>query len=100
MQASNIPSTEFRIPFPLLRSYQKISPFPRHQFMFRNIIRFYGEELLAPRPAPKLDDHPLSAIRNCVFNIFSSTFYIGGFSFIRNLRRRHAVVTGPTYNGN
>jgi hypothetical protein len=26
----------------------------------RKRIRFYGEELLAPRPTPKLEDHPLS----------------------------------------
>jgi hypothetical protein len=28
----------------------------------------YGEELLAPRPPPKLEDHPLSAVRDCLFN--------------------------------
>jgi hypothetical protein len=28
---------------------------------FRNKIIFYGEELLAPRPTPKLEDHPLWA---------------------------------------
>jgi len=61
--------------------------------MFRNMVRFYGEELLVPRPAPKLEDHPLSAVRNCLFNTFASTFHIGGRSSIRNLRRRHAVVT-------
>jgi hypothetical protein len=26
-------------------------------------IRFHGEELLAPRPTPKLEDHPLSTAR-------------------------------------
>jgi hypothetical protein len=25
------------------------------------MVIFYGEELLAPRPTPKLEDHPLSA---------------------------------------
>jgi hypothetical protein len=29
--------------------------------MFRN-LSFYGEELLAPRPTPKLEIHPLSAV--------------------------------------
>jgi hypothetical protein len=28
------------------------------------MIRFYGEELLAPSPTPKLEDHPSLAIRN------------------------------------
>jgi hypothetical protein len=29
--------------------------------------------LLAPRPTPKLEDHPLSAVRDCLFNIFAAT---------------------------
>jgi hypothetical protein len=61
---------------------------------FCNKIHFYGEELLAPRPTPKLEDHPLSAVRDCLFNIFAATLHIGGRSSIRNLRTRHAVVTG------
>jgi hypothetical protein len=32
-------------------------------WIFVTII-FYGEELLAPRPTPKLEDHPLSAVRD------------------------------------
>ena len=35
----------------LLRSYQRISPVPRHMRNFRN-EGFYCEELLAPRPTP------------------------------------------------
>jgi len=57
-------------------------------------ICFYGEELLAPRPTPKQEDHPLSAIRDCLFNIFAATLCTGGHSSIRNLRTRHTVVTG------
>jgi hypothetical protein len=34
---------------------------------------FFGEELLAPRPTPKLEDHPLSTARDCLFNIFAAT---------------------------
>jgi hypothetical protein len=36
--------------------------------------KIYGESLSAPRPAPKLEDHTLSAVRNCSFNIFAATF--------------------------
>jgi hypothetical protein len=36
---------------------------------FRNKLIFYGEELLAPRPTPKLEDHPLSAVRDRLFSI-------------------------------
>jgi hypothetical protein len=51
-------------------------------------MRFYGE-LLEPRSSPKLEDHPLSAVRGCLFNIFPATLHIGGRSSIRNLRTRH-----------
>ena len=60
---------------------------------------FHGEELLAPRPTPKLEGHPLSAVRDCFFSIFVVTLHIGGRSSIRNLRKRHAVVTGTHKNG-
>ena len=36
------------------------------------MIRFYGEELSAPRPNPKLEEHPLSAVRDCFFIIFAA----------------------------
>ena len=62
--------------------------------MTRNKVSFYGEELSTPRPTPKLQDHPLSAVRDCLFNIFAATLHVGGRSSIRNLRTRHAVVTG------
>jgi len=55
---------------------------------------FHGEALLAPRPTPKLEDHPLSAVLDCLFSLFAATLHIGGRSSIRNLRTRHAVVTG------
>jgi len=34
---------------------------------FRNKMFFYGEDLLAPRPSPKLEDHPLFAVRDCLY---------------------------------
>jgi hypothetical protein len=55
---------------------------------------FYGEELLAPRPTPKLEDHRVSAVRDCLFNIFAATLLIGDSSSIRNPRTRRAVVRG------
>jgi hypothetical protein len=58
------------------------------------MICFYGEELLALRPISKLENHPLSAVRDCLFNIFAATPPIGGRSSIHNQRMHHAVVTG------
>jgi len=62
--------------------------------MARNKLSFYGEELLAPSPTPKLENHSLSVIRDCLFNMFAATLHIGGRSSIRNLRTHHDVVTG------
>jgi hypothetical protein len=58
------------------------------------MILFYAEELSASRLNPKLEDHPLSAVRDCLLGIFAATLHMGGFSSICNLRKRHAVVTG------
>jgi len=62
--------------------------------MICNRIRFYCEELLAPCPTPRLEGNPLSAVRDCSFNISTATLLIGGHSSIHNLRTRHALVTG------
>jgi len=51
---------------------------PCHVWTFRNKIRFHGEELLAPRLTHKLEDHPLSAVRDCLFNIYAATLHILG----------------------
>jgi hypothetical protein len=73
---------------PTRRSFiQGIRSGPRFLVIFRNKPISYDEELLASCSTPKLEDHPLSAARDCLFNIF------GAVSSIRNLRTRHAVVT-------
>ena len=77
-----------------LQHSQVPNPGMRHQIIFCNMIRFYSEEFFAPHPTPKLEYHPLSADRDCLFNIFAATLHIGGHSSIHNLRTCHAVVTG------
>jgi hypothetical protein len=42
---------------------------------FRNKLIFYDEKFLAPRPTTKQEDHPLSAVRDCLFNIFAATLH-------------------------
>jgi hypothetical protein len=61
-------------------------PDPRLLESFCNKFIFYGEELLAPRPTYKMEDHHLSAVRDCLFNIRSYPTYLEGLSSIRNLR--------------
>ena len=41
---------------------------------------FYREGLLAPRPTRKLEDHPSSVVRDCLFNLFAATPLIRGRS--------------------
>jgi hypothetical protein len=36
----------------------------------------YNEELLTPRPTPKLENHPLLAVRDCLFSVFAAALHI------------------------
>jgi hypothetical protein len=54
--------------------------------------RFYGEELLALHPNSKLEIHPVLAVHDCLFNIFTAILHIGGHSYICNLRMCRAVM--------
>jgi hypothetical protein len=83
---NSLPYTPLRI---LQRKHLALWVFPN--------VGFHGEALLTPRLTPKLEDHTLSAVRDCLFNILAATLHIGGRSSIRNLRTRHAVVTGQKY---
>ena len=56
-------------------------------------IGFVTSKLLVPCPNPKLEDHPLSATCDCLFNMRADTHHIGGHSSIPNLRMHHAMVT-------
>ena len=79
--------------FSLLRPYQNINPDSKQVFMFCNKATFYGEEWSTIYPTPKLEDHHLSDVRDCLFNIFTATLYIGGRSFICTLKKCHTMVT-------
>jgi hypothetical protein len=43
---------------------------------FVTFLSFYYEELLAPRPTPKLQDLSLSAVCHCLFNILAPTLHL------------------------
>jgi len=55
-------------------------------------MRFYSEKLLAPHSTPKLEDHIMLAVHDCLFNTLTAILHIGGHSSIRNRRTDHAVV--------
>jgi hypothetical protein len=66
---SNIPSTKSQNHFLSLRWFiQGICPGPRLIFLQRGVV--------CPTPNPKLEDHPLSAVHDCLFNIFAATLHI------------------------
>jgi hypothetical protein len=74
-----LPSGLLHSGFPTEIQYALVLPphvlhaLPRPLFMNRSI--FYCEDLLAPRPSPKLENRPMSAVRDCLFNIFAATLH-------------------------
>ena len=52
------------VPFASHSSSQIIIPAPRLMFMIPNKTNFHSEVFSTPRPTPKLEDHPLSAVRD------------------------------------
>ena len=62
--------------------------------MLRNIVLSYVEELLAPHPIPQLEYHSLSAVCDCLFNIFAAVLHNRDRSSISNLMARLTVLAG------
>jgi hypothetical protein len=57
---------------------QRIHSSPKPFVILHNKLIFYREELLVPHPNPKLEDHPLSAVYDCLFKIFAAASISGG----------------------
>jgi hypothetical protein len=57
--------------FPLLRSLQESVEV---QVPVQDVVtsRFYDKELLAPLLTPKLEDHPLQTLWECLFGIYAA----------------------------
>ena len=70
------------------------SPGSRHMYLSLNKVSFHYELLLAHALNTKLEDHPLSVLRDYLFNIFAATIHTGVRSSIRNLKILHNVVKG------
>jgi len=91
---SALTTTPPQAPQRFITAFKRVRHPPRQLLTFRNMaIFFYGEELLALRLVSKPEEHPSSAVIDCLFNIFAATLRIAGRSSIRRLRTRHAVVT-------
>jgi hypothetical protein len=53
--------------------------------------------LVSTSPNPKMEDDLFSTVHDSLLNLFAATLHFGGRSSIRNIRTRHAVVTGIHY---
>ena len=76
-EAATCPNSEPHksIPFPHPHPiYQRASPSPRQLWMFGNVVIFYAEESLTPRPTPNLEDQLLSTLRNCSYPPYWRSF--------------------------
>ena len=63
-------------PFAIAKDVPKISLSPRNIHPFHNKDSLYGENLLAARPKPKIEDYHLPAVREFLFNIFAATLHV------------------------
>jgi hypothetical protein len=81
---------------------------PRSCVIFRKNLVFYGEQLLAPRPTARLEEHPLSAVRDWSFSILTATLVDNyyrtqsGTSFFlsTSLRGVKRLISYPKYQLN
>jgi hypothetical protein len=69
-------------------------------FVWKCFVTNISEVLLAPRPTPKLEDHPLSAVHDCLFNILYSQLpsILEAVPPSTTQGRTMPVRQGPTYN--
>jgi hypothetical protein len=76
IHTSDVPSSESQVHFLALRWFiQEISPCLRLLMNFCNkFIFLWWVVILVPNS--KLEDHPLSDVRNCLFSIFAATLHI------------------------
>jgi hypothetical protein len=65
--------------------------------MFHNMVIFYSEELLAPWPTSKLEDHTLLAVCNCLFNIIAATLHTWRLFLLLQPEDAMCHGDGPNY---
>ena len=97
--------------FPVTSSFLGPTPYPRTHSayispsswqacgMFRNVLNFYGEDLLAPRPTRDLEDLQLPAVRDCLLNIFAATLHLEVVPPSATWRRAIPRWERSTYHG-
>ena len=63
------------------------------------MIRFYGEKLLATHPAPKMEDHPFLAVRDCLLIYSQLPSILEAVPQSATRGRAMPWRQGPTYHG-
>jgi hypothetical protein len=97
MKVPNIPSAKSHTHFSVLGSCQRIRPGPRLFIMIRNKLEVLRLGAVSPPIQPpnwRITPCPRLLIRY----IRSHPPYLEAVCFIRNLRTRHAAVTGDSLN--
>jgi hypothetical protein len=71
----------FHVPNPI-SIFRRLCRLSKESFQVRGSLEafvtslfFYGEGVLASCPTPTMEDHPLSFVRSCLFNIFTTTIH-------------------------
>jgi hypothetical protein len=88
-------------PVPILRQIFHCLGLPKNQFRPEANVsvsqqdHFY-DELLEPHQTPKLEEHPPSAVRDCLFYIFPTTLDIG-FQDMDRSQAYKAETSGTHY---
>jgi hypothetical protein len=67
---------------------------PVWHFVTSFFFFFYGEELSTFQPTLRLEDHPLSAVRNCLFSTFAAPVHMGGGGRIFHLQPKDTPSRG------
>ena len=86
-----------QVSFPKPVSFQTSPPCSSSSVTFVAVLFTRGGVLSALRLTIKLEDHPLSTVRVCLFNISAPTHYLQAVCSIHTLRKRHAVVAGTHF---
>jgi hypothetical protein len=73
MHSSSLPFVLQAVP--ILSYYAKNQSMSEASSEFSKQDYFLWWSVLAPRLIPKLEDHPMSAVRDCLFNIFAATLH-------------------------
>jgi hypothetical protein len=96
----------FQVPN-LISIFRRLGPLSKESAQVRGSVRifvvrlfFYGERMLASCPTPKPEDHPLPAVRGCLFNVFAAALH--SCRQLPPLQPEDASCCGdkgPTYHG-